>query len=69
MTIVSFVECSLLVVKMASMAKQTTKSYHYSSSGGGRGDANVTIEYSADLSSLHRLEVTNTIKTTMEERE
>jgi hypothetical protein len=44
---------------MASMAKQTTKSYHYSSSGGGRGDANVTIEYSADMSSLHRLEVRN----------
>jgi len=43
---------------MASMAKQssTSKSYHYSSSGGARGDANVTIEYTADMSSLHRLE-------------
>lgn len=41
---------------MASMAKQSTKSYHYSSSSGARGDANVTIEYTADMSSLHRLE-------------
>lgn len=41
---------------MAGMAKTTTsKTYTYSSTGGGHGD--VTIEYSQDLSSLRRLEV------------
>ena len=42
---------------MASMAK-TTKKYTYTSSGSKTGgNTDVTIEYSADLSSLSRLEV------------
>ena len=39
---------------MASIAK-TTKSYSYRSTGGGNAD--IQIEYNADLSALSRLEV------------
>lgn len=43
-------------VKMSSSVAKTTKSYSYRSTGGG-GGADVSIEYSADLSALSRLEV------------
>ncbi|ODN04181.1 Paramyosin, long form, partial [Orchesella cincta] len=36
---------------MASVGKTTTKTYTYSSAG-GKGNADVTIEYTQDLSSL-----------------
>ena len=40
------------------MSSKTTKTYTYKSSGGDDVDSqNVMIEYHADLSSLHRLEV------------
>jgi len=43
---------------MASMAagKTTTKTYTYTSAG-GKGNADVTIEYTQDLSALNRLQV------------
>ena len=40
---------------MAGVTK--TSKYTYRSTGHGGGDANVSIEYSADLSALTRLEV------------
>jgi hypothetical protein len=40
---------------MSSAVQKTTKSYTYRSSGGANAD--VSIEYSADLSALSRLEV------------
>jgi len=40
---------------MASMGKTTTKTYTYTSAG-GKGNADVTIEYTQDLSSLNRLQ-------------
>jgi hypothetical protein len=44
-----------------SSAVKTTKTYTYRSSGGGNAD--VSIEYSADLSALSRLEVGNLLHT------
>lgn len=43
---------------MSATVSKTTKTYTYRSSGGGNAD--VSIEYSADLSALTRLEVSNT---------
>lgn len=40
---------------MSSAVQKTTKSYTYRSTGGANAD--VSIEYSADLSALSRLEV------------
>lgn len=40
---------------MSSAVKTTSKTYTYRSTGGGNAD--VSIEYSADLSALTRLEV------------
>lgn len=42
---------------MSSSAVAKTSKYTYRSSGGGGGSADVSIEYSADLSALSRLEV------------
>jgi hypothetical protein len=43
---------------MASGTTKTTK-YSYRQSSGGVGTSDVSIEYSADLSALSRLEVSN----------
>lgn len=40
---------------MSASVQKTTKSYTYRSTGGGNAD--VSIEYTADLSALSRLEV------------
>lgn len=49
-----------------SSATKTTKTYTYRSGGGG-GNADVSIEYSADLSALSRLEVRKSTGFTMED--
>lgn len=47
---------------MSSSAIAKTSKYTYRSTGGGSGVADVSIEYSADLSALTRLEVCLTEK-------
>lgn len=42
---------------MSSAVQKTTKTYTYRSGTGGGGNTDVSIEYSADLSALSRLEV------------
>jgi hypothetical protein len=41
----------------SAIQKKTTKTYTYRSGEGGTGNTDVSIEYSADLSALSRLEV------------
>lgn len=45
---------------MSTAVQKTTKTYTYRSTGGGNAD--VSIEYSADLSALSRLEVGTSAK-------
>lgn len=49
---------------MSSAVQKTTKTYTYRSGAGGNSNTDVSIEYSADLSALSRLEVSYTSKDT-----
>jgi hypothetical protein len=51
-------EAAAAAASMSATVSKTTKTYTYRSSGGGNAD--VSIEYSADMSALTRLEVSHT---------